>query len=101
MTTSINFGTMLKELRKKSGMTQKQLASQIGVTKSVISFYELHERTPSPEVLIKLASTFHVSTDYLLGIDSTQKIDVSGLTNEDIDLVSLLINTLRNKNQKQ
>ncbi|MCD8152418.1 MAG: helix-turn-helix domain-containing protein, partial [Clostridiales bacterium] len=49
-----NFGTMLKDLRTKSGMTQKQLAAQIGVTKSVISFYELHERTPSPEVLYML-----------------------------------------------
>lgn len=99
MTKTVNFGTMLKELRTKSGMTQKQLATQIGVTKSVISFYELHERTPSPEVLIKIASAFHVSTDYLLGIDSTPRIDVSGLTDNDIEIISLLVDTLRKKNQ--
>ena len=40
MVESLNFGKILKELRLKSGLTQKQLAAQMGVTKSLISFYE-------------------------------------------------------------
>lgn len=96
----INFGKILKELRLKAGLTQKQLAAQIGVTKSVVSFYELQERTPSPAVLVKLAAAFHVSTDYLLGIDHTRRLDASGLTEDDIKVVSLMIDTLRQKNQK-
>lgn len=63
-----DFGIRLKELRLQAGMTQKQLAEQLGVTKSVVSFNELRERTPSLEILIKLASVFHVSCDFLLGI---------------------------------
>ena len=97
---SMNFGKILKELRLKAGLTQKQLASQIGVTKSVISFYELQERVPSPTILVKLSATFHVSTDYLLGIDNIERLDVSGLTEDDIKVVSLMIDTLRRKNQK-
>jgi len=68
--------------------------------KSVVSFYELQERTPSPAILVKLATVFHVSTDFLLGIDNVERLDVSGLTQDDIKVVSLMIDTLRQKNQK-
>ena len=84
----VDFGNKLKELRKQSGLTQQQIADRIGVTKSVISFYELKERSPSPEVLIKLSQIFHVSTDYLLGIDKSKTVDVSGL-DEDIKAIQL------------
>ncbi len=98
----VNFGNVLKELRVKSGMTQKMLAEKLDVTKSVVSYYELQERTPSPEVLIKLSDIFHVSTDYLLGLDTSSKrtVDVSDLPEEDIVLVEQIIDALRKKNKK-
>ena len=96
----MNFGKTLKRLRLDAGLTQKQLAMQIGVTKSVISFYELQERTPSPAILVKLSAVFHVSTDYLLGIDHIERLAVSGLTKDDVKLVSQMIEALRNKNAK-
>lgn len=81
-------------------MTQSQLAAQLGITKSVISFYELRERAPSPEVLIKLAHLFHVSADYLLGIERQAAIDVSGLTASQVSAVQQIITEYRlaNKN---
>lgn len=79
-------------------MTQTQLAARVGVTKSVISFYEQQERTPSPDVLIKFTDIFHVSADYLLGIDKNECIDVSGLRQEDIAILRALSESLRNKN---
>lgn len=94
----MDFGKRLKTLRQQAGLTQQQLGTQIGVTKSVVSFYELQERSPSPDVLVKLAAVFHVTTDYLLGIEKAQTIDVSGLTNDDIQLVYHLVETLREKN---
>ncbi len=93
----MDFGTRLKELRKQNGLTQQQLAERIGVTKSVISFYELRERAPSPDVLAKLSYVFHVSTDYLLGIERNKTVDVSGLNDEDIKAVQLIVDRLRNK----
>ena len=96
----MEFGQKLKELRIHSGLTQKQLAKRMGVSKSVISYYELQERSPSPELLIQLTSIFHVSSDYLLGIEKEASIDISGLTEDDIHLVRLLIETLRQKNRK-
>ena len=50
---AVDFGQRLKELRVQAGMTQLQLAQRMGVTKSVVSFYELQERTPSPDILVK------------------------------------------------
>ena len=76
----VDFGVNLKKLRLQEGLTQQQLADKLGVTKSVISYYELQERSPSPEVLTKLAFIFHVSTDFLLGIEhSGDYVDLSGL----------------------
>ena len=94
----INFGNTLKKLRLQNGMTQQQLAAQIGVSKSVVSYYELQERTPSPDVLVKLAAIFHVSSDYLLGIKKTNSVDLSGLESDDVAIVTSLIEHLRQKN---
>lgn len=95
----MDFHNKLKELRTNAGMTQKQLGAQIGVTKSVISYYELQERLPSPEVLIKLAAVFHVSADYLLGIEKSPVIDVSGLKDEDISILKQIVLYMRTKNE--
>lgn len=96
----VDFGLKLKELRKQSGMTQQQLADKLGITKSVVSYYELSERTPSPEVLKDIALIFRVSTDYLLGIERNKIIDVSDLSDDDIKLLLVTIDTLRGKHKQ-
>ena len=96
----VEFGERLRTLRKEKKLTQQQLASMIGVKNSVISFYEMGDRTPSPEVIKKLASVLHVSTDFLLGIDKQEAIDVSGLEESDKALVRTLIDALREKNRR-
>ncbi len=96
----VDFGEKLKTMRKEAGMTQKELADRLGITKSVVSYYELQERTPSPDVLIRLAGIFHVTTDYLLGIDQRKTIDVSDLSDDDMRFLLITIETLRKKNQK-
>lgn len=96
----VDFGKNLKRLRLQKGYTQQQLAVELNVTKSVVSYYELQERTPSPEILIKLSYIFHVSTDYLLGLEHRQTLDLSNLKEEDILLLQQLADTLRKKNMK-
>ena len=93
----MDFGRKLKILRKQAGLTQKQLATQLGITKSVVSFYELQTRSPSPDVLAKLAKIFHVSVDYLLGLDNRETIDVSGLSEADVGALRILVDSLRVK----
>lgn len=93
----VNFGDKLRTLRTEAGMTQTDLAKRLNITKSVVSYYELQERTPSPDVLIKLANVFHVSTDYLLGINHKKMIDVSDLSDEDIRFLLITIETLKKR----
>lgn len=97
----VDFGRKLRELRKQKNLTQKQLAALIGVKNSIISFYEVGDRMPSPEIIIKLAAALNVTCDYLLGIEKNETIDVSGLDENDKKLVRSLVDTLRRKNQNK
>lgn len=94
----VNMGEKLKSLRIEKNLTQKQVADRIGLAISAVSSYESGTRYPSYDVLVKLARIFHVSTDYLLGITNTRNIDVTGLRDNEIELVSQLVDMLRNKN---
>ena len=94
-----DFGEKLKELRLKAGLTQKQLADKLWLSKATVSYYEQSLRYPSPEMLIKLSGVFHVSTDYLLGIeDKKQTLDVTDLADEDIQFLKNAVELLRKKN---
>lgn len=93
----VNMGEKLKSLRIEKKLTQKQGADRIGLAISAVSSYEAGARYPSYEVLIKLSRIFRVSTDYLLGITDKRTIDVSELSDEEIELVSQLVDALRKK----
>lgn len=92
----VDFGARLRMLRQAKNITQKQLADQLRLTKSVISAYETDLRLPSFDILIKLSAIFGVTTDYLLGVNHGQLIDISGLNEADSQMVIQLINRLKN-----
>lgn len=93
----VDFGNTLRGLRIQNGFTQKQLADQLGLTKSVISAYETGLRLPSYDILITIAQIFHVTTDFLLGLEKKQEIDLSGLTAEEIAALLNLIRAMKKK----
>ncbi len=62
-------GKRISESLQKNGMTQKELASRIGITEAVISRYISGERDPKPETLANIATALHTTSDYLLGIE--------------------------------
>lgn len=65
----------LKEIREKSGLTQKKCADAIGITLRAWQGYEQGIREPKFETLCAIANLFHVSTDYLLGRPSAKPPD--------------------------
>lgn len=82
-----NFALTLKNLRVQRGMSQSDLARLLGVARTTVSSYENGSRNPDNETLIRIATCFQVSLDYLLGID-TSNIDNSSVYSEvlkDID----------------
>ena len=62
-----NFGRHLKMLRQSKGLTQRQLAKNIGASESGVQNYELGTRKPTYDMLIALADYFDVPLDYLVG----------------------------------
>ena len=63
----------IKELRLSHDLTQKDLADYLNLTPKMVSFYELGQRVPPSDIILKLAEKFHVSTDYLLGNEDRPK----------------------------
>ena len=104
----VDFGGRLRVLRKQHGLTQGQLAEKLNLTKSVVSAYENDIRLPSYDVLITLSRIFKVSTDYLLGqskkeadLIESQKYyaDLTGLSEEEIDVLRNLIHLMKENKQ--
>ncbi len=93
----VDFGSILKTQRLSKNMTQAQLAQKLGITKSVISAYETGLRLPSYDVLIHIARIFNVSTDFLLGMENKQSIDLSGLSQEETDALLNLIRAMKKR----
>jgi transcriptional regulator with XRE-family HTH domain len=93
----LNLGEKLRRLRTEKNLTQTDVSKRIGVTKSMISSYELDQRHPSYAILIKLASLYGVSADYLLGVEKHRMISVDGLADKDIEVVASVVAALRGK----
>ena len=89
------FNENLKKLRLARNMSQVALGKALGVSKQSICNWENDNILPSIDMLIKIASYFSVSTDYLLGIDSTEVVDVSGLSPEKISHIRQIIDDMR------
>lgn len=87
----------LEALREARGLTQLQVANRIGISKAMISAYETASKAPSIEVLIRLSRLFGVSVDYLVCVDAPKVINVSGLDDESVALISALVNKIMSK----
>ena len=92
-------GSRLRQLRDDKHLQQEQVANLIGVNKSTISLYENDMRQPSYETLVRLATLYRVSTDYLLGCASARMIDVSGLTADEVAANNQIVTMMTAKNQ--
>lgn len=112
----MSFSEKLKALRAEKKITQQQLAEYLGVGRPTIAGYETKGKQPDFDKVMEIAEYFNVSTDYLLGMspirnpyneeitkpdESSQYLDVSGLTEADIEKVKEYIELLRQKYEKK
>ena len=81
----------IRQLRQKYGMSQSDLAKKLDVTRSSVNAWESGLSTPTTQYIVALAKLFHVSTDYLLGMDNEYCISLNGYTQEEIKLISDMI----------
>lgn len=72
----MKFEEKLTVLRKKNGLSQEDLADQLGVSRQAISRWELGSTMPDAPNLLKLSDLFGVSIDYLLHDEYQSEKDV-------------------------
>lgn len=89
----------IKRLREQKGLTQTELAKMLGITRSSVNAWEMGISVPSTQYIVELATIFKVSSDFLLGLESSVSVNVSGLAESDIEFIHTTINHLRMKNK--
>lgn len=94
----IPFGKNLRKLRNERNWSQAKLADKLGISDSQVAHYETEDRLPSLQVVIQASRVFGVTTDYLLGVSTNRDhwLDISGLSPEEIDLISKIADSYRN-----
>ena len=86
-----DFGERLRNLRKEKGYTQKIMAEKMHVSQNTILRWENNYKYPTQSNLIQLSNVFHVSLDYLVGIERKRSIVVDHLTQEQVTVLNTLV----------
>ena len=87
----------IKQLRTSRYMTQSDLAKKLNITRSSVNAWEMGLSTPSTAYLVELSQLFHVSTDYLLGLSGNATLDISNLSEKEVQIVYDLVQYFRDK----
>lgn len=75
----LNLGQKIRELRKRDGRTQENLAEALGVTSQAISRWESNGGYPDMEMLPAIANYFHISIDELFGYNSDREEKIKSI----------------------
>ena len=89
----------IKALRESAGLTQAEVARMLGISRSGVNAWEMGLSVPSTQYIVELAKKFDVSTDYLLGIESTSTISVKGLSEKQVAVLLETIECFRESNK--
>lgn len=85
----------IKMLRENKQLSQTALSKRLGITRSSINAWEMGISTPSTAYLVELSQIFHVSIDYLLGLDKNVSLDITGLDTEQVRILTDLAEHFR------
>ncbi len=91
------FSERIKELRTSLGINQIEFGNRINVSKQCVSNWENGNIQPSIDMLIRIAETFSISTDYLLGLNDKPTISIDGLSAIEVLHIRNIIEDLKNK----
>ena len=90
-------GERIKMLRESHNLSQAALAKRLGVTRSSVNAWEMGLSIPTAQYIVELSQLFHVSTDYLLGLNNTQAIYIDRLSQEEKQILYSLIHYFQDK----
>ena len=104
----MSIGKNLKKTRLKAGLSQIELAEEIGVVQTIVSKYELDQLNPTVDTLIAICKILDITPDQLLGYSDKETIyeinksimkrakAISALTNSDQNHILKSLDTLLN-----
>lgn len=104
----MSFGSRLKELRNEKGISQKDVAINIGVAITTISQYENDSRFPNEEMLRRLCLYYKITSDYLLGLTDSKHAPLTieeakekMISSKEMEIIGNLLDWLeKNQNKK-
>ena len=67
----MDIGAKIRSLLEQEGITQKQLAESLNISATTLNGYIKNRRQPDAKMMIRLASYFNTTTDYIYGITQT------------------------------
>lgn len=70
----VNFGTRLASLRKAAGVTQIELAAELGISQRMVAYYESPQSTPPANLLPQIATALAVMIDELFGRGAKRRL---------------------------
>ena len=87
----------IRELRERAGLSQSALAKKVGVTRSAVNAWGMGLSIPTTQYVAELAQLFHVSADYMLGLDRVESIYIGNLSDEEKHILYYLLNYFHEK----
>ena len=102
MRKSVNelVGERVYELRSSRGMSQRQLAKMISISRDSIRDWELQKSSPSANAISLLAEFFDVPADYLLGLRLENWIHIGHLPGDQRAIIRHLVKTFEKANER-
>ena len=89
------FASILSQLRKERGISQKKAATDLGISQALLSHYEKGIRECGLDFVIRCSEYYGVTTDYLLGVSKSRNgLDIDALTDSEDDDSEFSIFTL-------
>lgn len=80
----------LKELRINSGLTQEELAKNLGFSRDTYKNYEQHRTEPNIQTLILIADYFNISLDYLCERQNNNLLFIDSLSQNKKSLINMI-----------
>lgn len=89
----------IRELRVARNLSQVDFAKALGVSKQTVSNWENDNIQPSLEMFVRIAEFLGVTPNQLLGFETVNTLDVSGLSLGEIAHISMIVDDLRERSE--
>ena len=96
---SSDFSKNLKTLRENLNLKQDFLSQKLGISRSVLSYYESGKSEPTLSMLLKISDFFNISIDQLVSNNLSENINSNSKFDIEYFSVNTLLSDLNNKKQ--